>query len=347
MSTPPVLSPADLDRARRLLCRFQDVIRDAVLAARLGGSSEELSAVAHVTAADTIYAIDQVSEDAVVAWFDAHWPAAEWPVQLVMEGIPDDAPRCFPTGTPVEATRFCLILDPIDGTRNIMYDKRPAWVLAGLAPQRGAQTNLGDIVVAAMTELPTTKQWRADQLSAVRGTGTVVGESVDVRVRGGEGARAPLTVRPSGAEDFRHGFAALARYFPEGKALTAQIEEDLWDALYGLGSGASPLVFDDQYISTGGQIYELLVGHDRMCGDLRPLVHARLGLSSSLHCHPYDICTALLLQEAGGVVEKPFGGPLDAPLDTESSVAWIGFPNETLAARVRPVLRAALRKHLG
>jgi len=30
-----------------------------------------------------------------------------------------------------------------------MYDKRSAWILAGLAPQRGARTHLGDIVVAA------------------------------------------------------------------------------------------------------------------------------------------------------------------------------------------------------
>ncbi len=338
-----MLAPdADLERARVLLCRLQDHLRDAVLAARLGTDSETLSAVAAVTAADTIYAIDKVSEDAVLEWLTTHWPRG-WPVQLVMEGIPDEAPPCFPAGTSAEATAFRLILDPVDGTRGLMHDKRSAWVLAGLAPQRGAATHLGDIAVAAMTELPTTKQWRSDQVSAVRGAGQVVAEGVDVR----SGERVPLTLRPSRATDFRHGFASLARYFPEGKALTAQIEEDLWAALYGAEFGAGLVVFDDQYICTGGQIYELLAGHDRMCGDLRPLVHAALGIPPVIHCHPYDICTALLLEEAGGVVEQPFGGALDVPLDTVSSVAWVGFANEVLAAQVRPALREAMRRHLG
>lgn len=336
------LPPADLERARLLLCRLQDHLRDAVLAVRLSATSETLSAVAAITAADTIYAIDKVSEDAVLAWMERHWPR-EWPVQLVMEGIPDEEPHCFPTGTPVGETAFRLILDPVDGTRGLMHDKRSAWVLTALAPQRGAETHLGDLVVAAMTELPTTKQWRADQVSAVRGTGRVVIESVNVLT----GERAPLTgLHPSRATDFRHGFASLARYFPEGKALTAQIEEDLWAALYGPEFGAGLVVFDDQYICTGGQVYELLVGHDRMCGDIRPLVHAALGIPPVIHCHPYDICTVLLLEEAGGVAELPFGGPLNAPLDTVTSVSWVGFANEGLATQVRPLLRAAMRKHL-
>ena len=343
-----MLSPADLERARQLLCRLQDAIRDVVLAARRRSSNEQLSAVAAVTAADTIYAVDRVSEGAVLEWLAERWPR-DWPVQLVMEGIPDEEPRCFPVGTPVARTAFRLILDPIDGTRGLMHDKRSGWVLAGLAPQRGPATHLGDVRVAAMTELPTTKQWRADQLSGVRGTGRVLAESVDVRA--GDGARSPLpmTVRPSRAANFQHGFASLARFFPAGKALTAQIEEDLWTALHGPaeeGAGRM-MIFDDQYIATGGQLYELLVGHDRMCGDLRPLVHAALGVRSALHCHPYDICTAFLLAEAGGVVEKPLGGPLDAPLDTVTSVAWMGYANVTLAARVRPTLREILRRHLG
>ena len=44
-----------------------------------------------------------------------------------------------------------LIVDPIDGTRGIMYDKRSAWTLAGVAPQRGAGTHLGDIAVKLVT----------------------------------------------------------------------------------------------------------------------------------------------------------------------------------------------------
>jgi fructose-1,6-bisphosphatase/inositol monophosphatase family enzyme len=332
---------AQLERVRRLLCTLQDHIRDTLIAAREKGATG-FARIAAVTAADTIYQIDRVSEEAIGAWFEAHWPRT-LPVELVMEGLADDAaPTTFPRGTPVPKTICKCILDPIDGTRGLMYDKRSAWILAGFAPQRGARTDLGDIVVAAMTELPTGKQWRADQLSAVRGRG-LRADAVDVHT----GRRTRLPLRPSQAKDFKHGFAGLARFFPEGKALTARIEEELWGELYGVGRGVSPLIFDDQYISTGGQLYELIAGHDRMQGDLRPLVYRQLGYASELVCHPYDICTALLLEEAGGIVETPDGRPLHAPLDTVSPVAWMGYANPTLARQVRPILRRLIRRHLG
>ena len=164
-------------------------------------------------------------------------------------------------------TKWKCLLDPIDGTRGIMYDKRSAWALSGIAPQRGSATRLSDIFVAAMTEIPTSKQWRADQVSCTRGGG-IVAEATNVL----DGSKFPLSLSPSGASTFRHGFAWMAKFFPEGRALTAQIEEQLWDELIGLGRDASPTIFDDQYICSGGSFYELLAGHDRMIGDLRPLL---------------------------------------------------------------------------
>ena len=155
-----------LTAVRRLLCALQIHIRDTVIAARRRQAGK-FSRVVAVTAADTIYHIDRVSEHAILAWFERHWPRAS-PVELVMEGLEGEAVT-FPRGTPVARTIWKCILDPIDGTRGVMYDKRSAWILAALAPQRGARTDLGDIVVAVMTELPTSKQDRADQLSAVRG----------------------------------------------------------------------------------------------------------------------------------------------------------------------------------
>jgi hypothetical protein len=180
-------------------------------------------------------------------------------------------------------------------------------------------------------------------VSAVRGCGAagVVARALDLRT----GRTTAFKPQLSRAADFKHGFASLVRFFPEGKALTAQIEEALWIELYG-GAKQSPLVFDDQYISTGGQLYELLIGHDRMLGDIRPLVFAKLGIASSLTCHPYDICTELILREAGGLVESPSGRLLREPLDTVSSVAWIGYANETLARQVRPILRRLIKTML-
>ena len=331
----------DLDRARRLLCALGDHIRNTVIEARAESSQQEFAEVAAVTAADTIYRIDKITEDAVEAWFEQHWPT-DAPVEIVMEGIEDSHPWSFPASTPADHTLWKCIIDPIDGTRGLMYDKRPAWALTALAPQPAA--SLADLTVAAMTEIPTVKQWRADQLSAVRGSGPegVVAEAVEVR----DNSRKPLVPMPSQAADLRHGFASFARFFPQGKALTARLEEDLLSELYGQPD-ASPLVFEDQYVSTGGQLYELAVGHDRLLGDLRPLVHRKLAIESSLTCHPYDIATALILTELGGIVEDPWGRPLGAPLDTTSPVAWVGYANDRLAAAVRPVLHRVLEKHLG
>ena len=80
--------------------------------------------------------------------------------------------------------------------------------------------------------------------------------------------------------------------------------------------------------------------------DVRPLVFARLGQTSALVCHPYDICTELILREAGAVIESPDGKPLRAPLDTTSPVSWFGFANPHLARLARPALRRALQRLL-
>lgn len=320
---------AHFDQARRLLCRLQDDIRDSLRAAQQRGA-KRMTRVAAVTSSDTIYGIDKVSERTVLAWFAKNWPR-RWPVELVMEGL-EGAAVTFPRGTPVAQTRWKCILDPIDGTRGLMYDKRSAWSLAALALQRGAKTNLSGIIVAVMTELPTSKQGLADQLSTVRGGG-VLAERIDLRT----GRRKRFTPRPSRARDVAHGFASFAKFFPPGKTWLAVREEKLWR---GLGAGVE--IFDDQYLSSGGQIYELLMGHDRFVADLRPLAFAELRVRSALTCHPYDICTALIAQELGCVVTTPDGKPLRVPLDTTSPVAWVGYANQTLARRIGPKLRKIL-----
>jgi fructose-1,6-bisphosphatase/inositol monophosphatase family enzyme len=292
------------DDARGLLCALGDHIRDVVVGAR----GIDMAVIEGETAADTIYAIDRVADDSLLEWFEEHWPG----VEVVSEGL--DEPVVVgddPTWT--------VIVDTIDGTRGLMYDKRPAWCLAAAAPRGGS---LRDVVAAAMTELPTVKQGAADQLSGTRGGG-IAAERVDLR----DGRRDALVVRPSSATDLEHGFAGLAKFFVPGKTALAELEAELFTRL------GSRHVFDDQYISSGGQLHELITGHDRFVADLRPLVDP-----AALACHPYDVCTAMLLEEAGGVVTDPYGGPLDAPLDNTSPVAWAGYANPTLAARIGPVL---------
>ncbi len=115
-------------------------------------------------------------------------------------------------------------------------------------------------------------------------------------------------MHPSAATDLEHGFATVSKFFPPGKRALVELEAELFVRL------GSVHVFDDEYISSGGQLHELIAGHDRFVTDLRPLVDP-----DAFACHPYDVCTAMLLEEAGGVVTDPRGAPLDAPLDTTTA----------------------------
>jgi fructose-1,6-bisphosphatase/inositol monophosphatase family enzyme len=304
--------PCTPEEARQRLCRLGHELRALVV----GAAGMDMSVVTGATVADTIYAIDRVTDDVLVGWFEQHWPD----VELVSEGL--DEPVVIASG--IDPT-WTVIVDSIDGTRGLMYDKRPAWSLAAAAPHGG---RLVDVVVAAMTELPTSKQRIADQLSGTRGgSARLVAERVDLLTD----ERVALEVRPSTAVDLEHGFAGFAKFFPAGKPQLAALEAELFRRL-----GARE-VFDDQYLSSGGQLHELIAGHDRFVADLRPLVDP-----AALACHPYDICTSMLLELAGGVVTDPWGAPLDAPLDTTTSVAWVGYANRHLADTIGPVLADVL-----
>lgn len=267
-----------------------------------------MAAVEGRNRADVLYAIDRVVDEDLVAWFEEHWPG----VVLVSEGLDEPVVVGPEPG-------WTVVVDTIDGTRALMHDKRSAWSLAAAAPL-GA--TLAGVVAAVMTELPTTKAGVADQLGAVRGGG-VTAERVTLR----DSTRRPLTVTPSAADDLEHGFGGLVKFFPPGKAELAALEAELFARL-----GAEE-VFDDQYLSTGGQLHELITGRDRFVADLRPLV-----APAAVACHPYDVCTALVLEEAGGVVTDPWGRPLDAPLDTTTGVAWVGYANPVLARWIGPAL---------
>ena len=328
------------DRIRTLLLGLGDHVRQSVLNARHESDPCDLATISRESVADTIYGIDRISEDAITEWFTEHWPPTI-PVELVMEGIDPQHPVTFPPKVPCEQTEAKIILDPIDGTRGIMYDKRAAWFLAGVAPQRGPATRLSEIEVAVMVELPTTKQWRADRFSAIRGRG-FLSDSVNILT----GEILSRSVRPSHAADVLHGFGYISRFFPAGKALTAAIEQQLWERLYPSAAGKDVIVFEDQYISTGGQFCELLSGHDRMIADIRPLVFKKLGIPSALCCHPYDVAAALVLEEAGVILESPDGSPMDGPLDTTSPISWVAYANPELAAHIRPVLCAVLKEML-
>lgn len=320
---------------RRLLCDLGTVVQTHVTQESSKVESRTLSEVSDITKADTIYQIDKFSEDALLAWFEQQWPE-DLPVEVIAEGLEGSGPVVFPKSSRLEDTKFKVIIDPIDGTRELMYDKRSAWVIAGVAPQRFKDNRIGDVQVAMITELPTSKQRYADQISGYKGCGRegLTCERFDI-VSGG---KSQFRLKPSTASNVEHGVAAFVKFFPEGKELIARFETDLWRRLGVYGEHKSPVIFDDQYISTAGQMYELLVGHYRFYGDMRPYALQLMGALESLTCHPYDVGAGLLLKEAGCVYESPWGDEVDVPMDTTTPVSWVAYANRELAESIRPVL---------
>ncbi len=332
---------ADAHELLAAVRRIHERVRDAVVAESERARVEELAEVADDDSeGDTIYAVDRVSEEVVVELFERE-VAAKTPLVLVAEGI-EGGQVTLPRGAREADAVWRVVVDPIDGTRGIMYQKRSAWVLTGAARNRGEETDLRDIEVAVQTEIPLVKQHLSDTLWAVRGEGAS-GE----RLNRLTGERQTLTPRPSRAPSIRHGFAMLARFFPGARDELAAIDEEVVRGALGPVEPGKAHCFEDQYLSSGGQLYELLMGHDRFVADLRPLVEAvinRRGETLGICCHPYDVCTELIAREAGVIVTDERGEPLRAPLRVEPDVAWVGYANESIRREIEPRLREALAR---
>src|SRR5438477_2667289 len=201
---------ADPDTILRHLRELQRRIRDVILQSRQSAAAD-LHAVSHETSADTIYKLDLLIEP-VIEEFCEEW-SKTMPMVIVAEGIEPEAGRTFPAGANEDAAPLRIILDPIDGTRGLMYDKRPAWSLAGAAPNKGPDTRLSDIEIAVMTELPASKMSQADVLWSIRGHGAH-GQREPLNTRQSGLSAQDLILSPSRAQTLAHGFAMVSNFFP-------------------------------------------------------------------------------------------------------------------------------------
>jgi fructose-1,6-bisphosphatase/inositol monophosphatase family enzyme len=318
---------------------LHDAVRDEVLAAAGRQRLDESAGVSRDVEGDTIYGIDTIAEAVVhrVAATLGRWHS----FVLVAEGLPGGS-LVFPHGADPSKTDWRIIIDPIDGTRGIMYQKRSAWVLTGVAPNRGPGTSLQDVVLAVQTEIPLLKQHLSDQLWAIKGRGVTAH-----RCNRLTGERESVRLAPSTSRTIAHGYATISRFFPGARDELAAIDEEVVLAALGPVQPGKAHCFEDQYACTGGQLYELMAGHDRFVADLRPLVEpviAARGQRLGICCHPYDICTALIAEESGVLVTDVRGRPLDAPLTVEADIAWAGYANEHIRQQIEPLLLAALRR---
>ena len=261
--------------------RLHEQLRAAIIAAGERRAMGELTQVARDAEGDTLYALDMVAERLLVEFVDRE-VAPRVAVALIAEGI-QGGRLILPRSAAETDVRWRLIVDPIDGTRTLMYQKRSGWILTGIAPNRGPHTGLHDIEAAVQTEIPVEKQYLADVIWAVRG------EDVEAeRWNRLTDERTPLSLSPSRAATLAHGFAMVARFFPGQRDVLAAIDDEIIRTVMGPPQPDKAVCFEDQYVSTAGQLYGLMAGHDRFVADIRPLVLRHSVVLSSLR-HLYGV----------------------------------------------------------
>ena len=139
----------------------------------------------------------------------------------------------------------------------------------------------------------------------------------------------------------------ISRFFPGARDVLAEIDEEIVTAALGKPILGKAQCFEDQYLSTGGQLYELMAGHDRFVADLRPLMRKIMderGLELSICCHPYDLCTELIARELGVIVVDENGNDLVTRLSVDADVTWCGYANTAIRRQIKPLLENALEE---
>lgn len=355
-------NPKDQDWADRLhvmgLC-----VQHRLLVTMRGQQAWALNEVVAEEGGDRIYAIDREVEPILEAQIES-WPDECFPLLLIAEGLGHDGCKRF--GPPDQPLRFRVIVDPIDGTRMLMYDKRSAWFLAAVVaePSNSQAAGLADSIASVLVELPTSKQDLADSFVAIRSQTEVSSDrghkpvdcrrrdcrdstSSDSNIHPASGhAYQIVTFEPSQATNLKDGFVSVMGCFPGTKRLAADLMETIAERTGLLGS--IPEFFDDQYISTGGQMVQLMTGKDRCCIDLRPLFNrivGRTGPDRFLESHPYDMAGWLAAKQSGVIITDGFGGRFNAPLDVSTGVHWCGYSNSAIQEIIEPVVQNWLKSH--
>ena len=299
-----------------------------------------LSDEVKVSPADIIYQIDIEAEEVIVSFLEER--ASDFGgIILLAEGIGENDLSVYPKGLSSHQAKVKVICDPIDGSRGLMFAKRPAFFLAAAGPV--SALTLGEMDSSVMVEIPIPKQTEWDILSTTRNGELLVERVTNVGLK-------KIKTQVSTKKSVEGGFLSLAKYCYPGKALIAEIEESLLDKIFVDRKDCFLPVFDDQYISSGGQMYELIVGHDCMVGDFRAKMYkalAKKGVASGQVCHTYDLAGLLVAQKAGVIITDADGGEFDSSLEMTKPVDWLAYASEEIRQQVEPPLLELLQEKFG
>lgn len=310
-----------IDLAERVRRAAGEAMRAAVGAGSLTGVARTVGR----GAGDATFGLDVATEEAVDAWFQDE--TARRPLSLFTEdrdwrhrGPGGDLPG-FDHGGPR------VVIDPVDGTRNLMLDLRSAWCVIALAGPGRDTPRQDEVEVGVVAELPDSRARTARLLSATRGGGC--------RLHG-----TAFEVDDDDRAD--HGYFPFFAFHPRSRPAVARLSAAFFERLEQELDVDTGTCFDDQYISSGGQLALTALGTYRMVVEPRAWIARRTGIPTQT-CKPYDVAGAVLCAtEAGAVVTDLAGAPLAHPLDAETPVGFCAFVNRATHARLWPHLAATL-----
>jgi fructose-1,6-bisphosphatase/inositol monophosphatase family enzyme len=330
--------------AKELALLVRAAVHGVVAAAAARGETASLAREVAQGAGDTTFAIDACAESTIDAWLEARARCA--PLSLLTEDAgwrhrgPDGAGGTrelagFDHGGP----RF--VVDPIDGTRNLMADLRSAWCVVAACPPGPSEPRLAQAVAGVVCELPDSRARAGRVLWAVRGEHALL----EQRTLADDALEWRRPLRVDGEARVDAGYFPFFRYLPSERVQLARIEAAFFARLARHERAVERRILDDQYISNAGQLALLALGTYRMVCDLRAHLAARDG-RETLSSKPYDCAGAIVVaREAGCQVDDAEGGRLDFPLDATTRVSFVGWHNLASKERMGPHLAAALREH--
>lgn len=300
--------------------------------------SEELRTILSSGNGDVSYGIDTRCENIIDRWFMENPP--DGGAVVICEGL---GKRVYPCGVNEADAKWRILIDPLDGTRHIMYDNRSAWILTGISMNKGETTTLNDICAAIQTEVPIVLQDKGAVLKAIKRQGADL-KYYDLCT--GNEVKTHIALAPSAATTLENGFGVFVNVFPGTKAIISELEERVIYRLYGAAEENSALVFSEQYISSAGQLFMLMSGKYRMAVDIRGLLGGyQLARNQKLPlcAHPYDLSAALIAIESGCIIRNAYGGVLDSTMDLNTNCSWAGYANTELYKEIHPVVLEELK----
>ncbi len=317
-----------------LCADIRERTRHALLQAQRSGEPQQVTRRAGQGVGDWTFGLDLPSEERIAAWLQEQ--GARAPISVLTEdtGWSHRAPG---SSGPRDLETFGhagprIAFDPVDGTRNLMSDLRSAWTVVSFAGPGSDAPRFSDVQAGLVSEIPTTRADRYRIYSAERG-GPCVRQ---VRSLANDDLLEEEILRCDEDDRPDQGYFPFFRYDPVLRPALAQLESAFFERLERFESAELRSVYDDQYISSAGQLMLLSEGTYRMVVDARAWVARRAG-RTTVTSKPYDVAGALVVAEAAGaVVTAASGRALDFPIDAETPVDFAGYANRPTQERLQP-----------